>query len=691
MNTKPTTPDTPSCPARCLTWFLYWFLTLMFFETHLHLTAFSTMTAKYFYVVGFTATLALLVTFVLSFLPQKVAYWTTLGLTALLALFFASQLVYNYVFGGLFSMTTANEGADAVTSFWRETLRTMLDHLPQLLLIFLPVVVLLVCKRFFSRRMTPLHYGWRIFIVCLLAFLSLVNAASLKIDGKGFYSTYYFYYDGNTTTDQAAENFGLLTAMRLEFSGRESLLQQKEDGYFNPLLEAEPDTTEDTVTSETEPAVVPEVEAEEIQYNVLNIDFTQLNEQTTLKTIQDINDYCASLPGTNKNEYTGMLADYNLIYICAESFSTAAIYPELMPTLYKLSTEGIIFNNYYNTYPNITTDGEYTMCMGIYPDISRKKSNASFRVSQENYLPFTLGNLFSTQRNIDCFGYHNYKGSYYGRNQTHPNMGYLMKFMGSGMKFTTSWPSSDLEMMKQSVDDYLSQDQFHAYYMTFSGHYQYNTENNLIARRNWDAVKDLPYSETARAYLACHMELEKAMAYLMQRLEEAGVADKTAIVMAGDHFPYGLKNSQYSELIGYEIDNFSKYKSTLVFWVGGLEENIVVDEYCCNADILPTVLNLWGFDYDSRLLAGTDVFSDGTHVAILRDNSFYTDKVWFNATKNKIKYLVDESEIPENYIENMIKLVKTKYKISKDILDLDYYRFVFENVNPDQIPDNNEE
>ena len=47
------------------------------------------------------------------------------------------------------------------------------------------------------------------------------------------------------------------------------------------------------------------------------------------------------------NEYTGMFADYNLIYICAEGFSTYAIDPDVTPTLYKMSHNGIILNNYY--------------------------------------------------------------------------------------------------------------------------------------------------------------------------------------------------------------------------------------------------------------------------------------------------------------------------------------------------------
>ena len=101
----------------------------------------------------------------------------------------------------------------------------------------------------------------------------------------------------------------------------------------------------------------------------------------------------------------------------------------------------------------------------------------------------------------------------------------------------------------------------------------------------------------------------------------------------------------------------------------------MVDEYCCNVDILPTILNLWGFDYDSRLLAGTDVFSGGTHAAILIDQSFLTERVWFNANTNTATWLGEEDDA---YLQSMIRLVKNKFSFSTDILNTAYYNFVFD-------------
>lgn len=634
----------------------YWAFALMYWECLLSGAVFHSFGVR-IYALGFTLSAALLVTLVLSFL-RKGRFGAEILLTAVLTLLYGSQIVYHFIFGTLYSVAMVSQGGEAMTNFWRELLAAMGDHFPWLIALLVPLAL-----RIFLRKglKGELRAKGRIVLLALAVALFALTRVGIRQTGTEMFSDEDYYRSGEIATNQNVQRFGLLTTIRLELTRH---AKTEEQDYYIP---------EETQGEN------PAQEPAEVRYNVMDIDFDALNALTEDKKLLAINDYCSKVTGTNQNEYTGMLKDYNLIVMCAESFSPAAIDKDLTPNLYKLTQQGIIFNNYYNTFPNTTTDGEYALMQGLYPDAGRSKAVSSLYASRNSYLPFTLGNAFQSQRGVESFGYHNYRGSYYGRSESHPNMGYTMKFAGDGMTFTTNWPASDLEMMEQSVDDYIGKEPFHAYYMTFSGHYKYDIGTNEMAKRNWDQVKDLPYSSNAiKAYLSCNIELDKAIGYLMERLEQAGVADRTAIVIAGDHFPYGLKDSEYAELIGHDIDGFSKFKSTLIFWVGGLEENIVVDEYCCNVDVLPTILNLWGFEYDSRLLAGTDVFSDGTHAAVLVDKSFLTDKVWFNASTGEIRYQVPESEIPEGYVENMNQLIATRFSISADILNTAYYNFVFD-------------
>ena len=664
---------------------LLWVLILVYLESVLHGVVFHSLTARYFYILGFSIPVALGLSLLLGLLPKRVNMGVSIALVSVLCVVFGSQLVYFFVFGNLYDPSMVSLGGDAIATFWKEMLLTMSENLAPLILCLLPIpVVCLVCRflpdvfqgiDWHSKAPWRKRTDWisRAALAAVTVAVQVAMVLSLSIGGTGFYSAYSFYHSNDVTMKQATDTFGLLTALRLELTHPGSSVEVQ-SGYYAelpPVIRApKPDTSGDGLSGEDQPP--------EYGWNVLDIDFDTLNGLTENETLLALNSYISSLTGTQQNEYTGMLADYNLIVLCAESFSTAAIDPEVTPTLYRLAHEGFVFNNYYNAFPNNTTDGEYSLCMGLMPDNTRGKTASSFYASRNSYLPMALGNIFNEQRGIQAYGYHNYVGSFYGRDESHPNMGYKLKFAGSGMKFTTSWPSSDLEMMEQSVSDYIGQGQFHAYYMTFSGHYKYDRWVNPMASRNYDQVRNLPYSETSKCYLSCNLELEKAMAYLMEQLEEAGVADKTAIVMAGDHVPYGLTNWQYSELMGYDCDFFERYHDTLIFWVGGLEEPIQVDTYCCNIDVLPTILNLWGFEYDSRLLAGTDVFSDGNHVAVLVDQSFATDKVRFNTSTGTATWLVPQEELPEGYLEGLIRLVKNKFSFSTDILNTAYYNFIFD-------------
>lgn len=638
----------------------FWLVSLLYWEILVHAGMYGHFQNSFRYALGFSGALGLGLGALICLLPKKAAFPVNLVLILGLTFLYGSQLVYCFIFGTPYSVSQMGLGADAVTSFWRETLGAMASHFPWILGLLGPLVLLLI----FGRKAENPHW----LLPCAMAGLAIVVAAGtlllLRHGGTGMYSDYYFFTSTKSTTTQTLERFGIPATFYLETAHADNAAEEEDN----------------TLVVYTEPTEALPEEADEVPptYNMLDLDFASLNQKTENQKLISLNNYCAATSASKQNEYTGLLKDYNLILICAESFSPAAVDPVYTPTLYKLTQEGFLFRNYYNSFPNTTTDGEYALMQGLFPDGSRVKEDASMLHSATNYLPFALGNIFNEQRNVKSFGYHNNIASYYRRNLSHPNMGYEMKFNHSGMELSGYWPTSDLEMMEQSVDDYIHEKQFNAYYMTFSGHYQYNLANNAIAHDNFHLVKDIPdYDETQKCYLACHIELDRAMEYLLKRLEEEGIADKTAIVMTGDHFPYGLMRKQYFGMLGQEEDDFAMYKSDLIFWVGGMDNPIEVNEYCCNIDVLPTILNLWGFQYDSRLLPGTDVFSDGLHAAVLVDRSFLTDTAWFSTNTGEIRLQKPEQEVPENYIENMNLLIDSKFNFCAEILRNDYYRFVF--------------
>jgi lipoteichoic acid synthase len=66
----------------------------------------------------------------------------------------------------------------------------------------------------------------------------------------------------------------------------------------------------------------------------------------------------------------------------------------------------------------------------------------------------------------------------------------------------------------------------------------------MMAYIHKNDVADLPYSEGPRAYIACQIGmLILQCEHLISELTEAGILDKTVIVISGDHYPYGLENT----------------------------------------------------------------------------------------------------------------------------------------------------
>ena len=637
--------------------------TSVYVELCLHLCVYRSMDKRGIYLLLFGLLGGVVCSLLTSCLPKILRQIVGVVLITAQVLFAEVQLVYQAIFGNFMPISQVSMGENVIVNFGSQILYGIRKNLFPILLLLVPLIVMILCLTLRKVRILKTRLRWKQALAsCGVLLTLLLLTAGIMYTGRNKpFSVYNIFTSVNTSTDSSYRSVGMLATTEQEL--RYMLAGAKKGAAITP--------------SSLDTSVIPRTYSSN-SYNVIeSIDFFTLAASANNATLKATDEYLAQVVPTRKNNYTGLLDGYNLITICAESFSPWFISEDLTPTLYKLTHTGIIFENYYGTFQSVTTNGEYTMCMGLYPDMSRTKIDSSFNVAGTNYVPFCLGNALK-EKGYQTWGYHDYIRDFYNRNITHANMGYTFKAADSGLDMKIDWPSSDLEMMEASVGDYVnSGEPFHAYYMTFSGHYQYNWDNAMSAK-NQDAVKDLPYSDPVKAYIACNLELENALTYLMQQLEAAGVADKTCIVLTNDHYPYGLTEDEYNELAGQTLDTtFEKYRNSFICYVPGLSENIVVDEYCSTADILPTLLNLFGVDYDSRLLAGTDVLSGGVHVAVLSDNSFITKTFRYDASTETVIPADDSITISEELLDDYRLYVDSKFQLSNNIVNSDYYAHVF--------------
>lgn len=424
---------------------------------------------------------------------------------------------------------------------------------------------------------------------------------------------------------------------------------------------------------------------EEFKYHTWDIDFDTLIATAANEDIKDVHEYFASQEPTAENVYTGLFEGYNLIYITAESFSDVVIDKERTPTLYQMQQEGFQFENFYTPSWYLSTiDGEYVNCLGQIP----VEGDWSLQHSASNELPIALGNQLA-EKGYTCNAYHNHDSYYYDRTITHPKLGYEFKAVGAGLTFESMYPESDLELMEITVDEYVGKAPFHTYYMTMSGHLPYTYDYNSIAVKNQDMVEG-EWSENAACYLAANVELEYAVAYLVEELEKAGRLEKTLFLIASDHYPYGLKKGAYDELRGKEVeqDNFEIYRNGCLIWSASMKDMkemefpVKVEKYVSNLDLLPTVSNLMGLSYDSRLMAGRDMLSEEEGIVLFKDHSFLTEKVRYNATTGEVLWAegVTEDSI---YLETCMELVQKRFYYSAKVLELDYYNQIGMNSTED--------
>lgn len=407
----------------------------------------------------------------------------------------------------------------------------------------------------------------------------------------------------------------------------------------------------------------------------------------------DIDAYVSTLTPSSQNAYTGAFAGKNLILICAEAFSGFLIDPELTPALYRLSTNGINFNDYYQQSIAGTTGGEYQLLFGLIPT----SGGSSIKEITQNGTHTNMG-AFLNDKGYFGMAFHNSTYTYYDRHETHTKLGYSGGYMGLGNGLeeliSPKWPASDLELMQETLPMYIDKQPFDVYYMTVSGHSVYAFGNNAMSRENKDAVdawcekNNLSYTEPVRAYIAANLELEKAVDYLVKTLEEKGIADDTVICIAPDHFPYGLDsdaslgNMPYlSELYGYPVNTYEERdRSRAIIWCGALEDHepIMVDTPASSVDILPTLCNLFGVEWDSRLYVGRDVLSDALPLVFFGNYDWKTDLGHYSSSKNIFTPTDEDAVIPEDYVKQISSIVRNKMTFSKSVLSHDYYTHVYE-------------
>lgn len=618
-------------------------------EFILQFALFSTITIHILYIFLFSIVSGTIINLICNtFKSKTINNILSIFINFLITLIFLGQFVHYKFYHSIFSFYSLVNGGQ-VADFVDIIIKIILENIWFFILLFIPFVIFVLLNFMVKYKQRNIKHLFIEIIGVILLFI--VTVLLLNFDKKDAYSSYNLYHNVHAPTF-ACQKLGLITTMRID-------LQRIITGFEDSTIKI------NSIINK-----IPEVE-----YNTLNIDFDSLIKTEKNKEIIKLHNYFKSVEPTNKNDYTGIFKNKNLIVLTAEAFSPIAIDEKLTPTLYKLYKDSIHFNNFYTPIFYVSTsDGEYISLTSLLP----KEGVWSMQESSKISLPYVYGNEFK-KLGYTANAYHNGLYTYYKRNLSHSNMGYKFKGCGNGLEKKINckiWPQSDVEMINATINDYVKKDKFVTYYMTISGHLNYNFYGNTMALRNQKYVKNLKYSDAVKAYLATNIELDKALETLIKQLEENNKLDDTVIVLSADHYPYGLTVNEMKEKADYITNNkFDIHKNNLIIWNNTFKKEINVDKAASSLDILPTVLNLFGVEYDSRLLMGSDLLSANSGLVIFNDRSWITDYGRYDALEKKYTKFKD-IENEDEYIKRINAEVYNKFSVSRSILENNYYKYI---------------
>ena len=671
-----------------------------------------------------------------SLFPRRVNIILTFVLGGALSVYFIAQIIYHSVFGVFMSMFTAmNVGTD-VLQFREMFTKAIVTNLLNIFILLLPIAGMIVLTALHITdysRVSLLKNGIRLGVVVGAYVLFLLVLLPSKGKENGAYELIHEEYNSETGVrnlgmivylkNDVAETVGYATGMKIGNEKTSEFVAVTFTSTPTPTNTPSPTPTNTptpgptrapehtatpTPTATNTPTPTPTPVDRSPQ--VLDIDFNALAASSSNKEIKWLNQYFAAETPSNKNEFTGMFKDYNLIFITAEAWSPLAVSEEITPTLYKMIHSCFEFTNFYNPiWYTSTVDGEFAGISGILPEgkFNGRRCATDKGTKEKNAMPYALGNFFKSL-GYKTYAYHNWTYDYYSRNDILSAFGYdIYRGRGGGtingvtsedygIPIEYAWPTSDLEMMQVAVQEYLEEwkrtgEPFHTYYMSVSGHTNYNRGGNAMVARHYNDVDGLlTWSETLKGYIACNLELELAVSSLIDQLREAGALDKTVIVINADHYPYGLENmakdaglpanTYFSEFYGHDCDvHYEKYRNHLVIWNSAMTETYTIDKICCPNDILPTLLNLFGAKFDSRLYFGRDILSDTPGFVVFGSDDkykFLSDtafRYYDNSLGKEVRGGWTGNSASKEYIDALLQEAKNRYTAAKYVINNDYF------------------
>ena len=426
------------------------------------------------------------------------------------------------------------------------------------------------------------------------------------------------------------------------------------------------------------------------EYTVRNfyITFIKAKKTTNEEELSFLSEEYSKEEIYETNKYTGKYKDNNLIIIQLEGIDDWLITEEDTPTLYKMINNSINFTNHYSYYNGggSTFNSEFAVNTGFITPLSYTQNAYTFN---KNTFPYSLANLFKNQ-GYSVNAFHMNTSEYYSRGANYKNWGYdnYYGLIDLGTYKDDSYVlDRELILNETFKEKMFESEKFVDYIITFTNHMPFSVEKgncrklvteDILKENNLEEIpKDYVYPELTEEDCSRRQakETDYMIELLMQELETRSLLDNTTIVVFTDHYLYTL--SDQTILNNYKETNNNLINHTPFFIWTNNKDKKEVKEVTSQLNVLPTILNLFGIEYNQNYYIGTDALNPNYQGMV-----FFSDYSWYDGN-----VYVDGGIVTNNKEINEISLEDKNYYINYLIkkndltLKYNYFKQIKENKN----------
>ncbi len=205
----------------------------------------------------------------------------------------------------------------------------------------------------------------------------------------------------------------------------------------------------------------------------------------------------------------------------------------------------------------------------------------------------------------------------------------------------------------------------------------YNLNHPIVAKNLPEVMNRLSPGDPALedeallAYYAAQMELEIMVSNILTTLQETNRIEDTVLVLASDHYPYGLDEESF-ETAGKPLNEMGLETHNVPFVIYHPDlSHQRIDDVFASIDVTPTLANLLGVSYDSEKLMGKDVFAAGDNTVRFQNSSILTEDYYFDIEAVDPAVSIDPSISEQDIILAFNEMIFMQ-DINHTLLDTDY-------------------